>query len=598
MFAPGLEVLMKRALKIVGIVLAVLIVIILVLPFMVNVNDYRPRIESELTNALGRNVTVGNLSLSLWSGSLAADNIAIADDPSFNKSPFIQAQKLDVGVELVPLILSKTIHITNLTLTDPQVNLLRDRSGKWNFSTLGSASPTKKTGAPPPSSAGQAPPPGNEAKKTSPATPSEKAAEKPNEASNPKSESSIEQNLSVGKLSIKGGQISVADTKAPAKAHVYKNVDLTVKDFSYTSQFPFSLTADLPGGGNAKLDGTAGPINSNDASMTPLEAKIRVKGFDFAASGFVDPSSGMSGVANFDGTIDSNGTQAKSNGDATLERLKLSPKGAPAQRTVNMKYQTTYEMEKQTGELQGDVIVGKAIAKLTGTYDLQGDSPVLHSKLNADNMPVDDLETLLPALGVTLPSGSSLQGGTLSADMTINGPVDKLVITGPVKLVNTKLHGFDLGSKMSAISMLSGVKTGSDTVIQTFSSNVRVAPTGIQTENVNLVVPSLGTVTGNGTVSPSNALDYKMKASLSGGAVSGVSSLAGMGGKGASGGIPFFIQGTASDPKFVPDVKGMLSSGIGKNLGKGLGSQIPGGQTGQGAVDAIGGLFGKKKKPQ
>jgi len=590
---------MKRALKIVGIVLAVLIVIVLVLPFVVNVNDYRPRIEVELTNALGRNVTVGNLSLSLWSGSLAADNIAIADDPSFSSSPFIKAQQLNVGVELVPLILSKTIHITNLTLTDPQVNLLRDRSRKWNFSTLGTASPAKKTGATPPSSAGQAPPPsGAEAKKTSPATPSESPAQNPNDAANPKSESSIEQNLSVGKLSIKGGQISVADAKAPAKAHVYKNVDLTVKDFSYTSQVPFSLTADLPGGGNAKLDGTAGPINSTDASMTPLQAKISVKGFDFAASGFIDPSSGMSGVANFDGTIDSNGTQAKSNGDATLERLKLSPKGAPAQRTVNMKYQTTYEMEKQTGELQGDVIVGKAVAKLTGTYDLQGESPVLHSKLNADNMPVDDLETLLPALGVTLPSGSSLQGGTLSADMTINGPVDKLVITGPVKLVNTKLHGFDLGSKMSAISMLSGVKTGSDTIIQTFSSNVRVAPAGIQTENVNLVVSSLGTVTGNGTVSPSNALDYKMKASLSGGAVSGVSSIAGMGGKGASGGIPFFIQGTASDPKFVPDVKGMLSSGIGKNLGKGLGSQIPGGQTGQGAVDAIGGLFGKKKKPQ
>ena len=587
---------MKRALKIVAIVVAVLIVIVLVLPFVVNVNDYRPRIESELTNALGRNVTVGNLSLSLWSGSLAADNIAIADDPSFSKSPFIQAQKLDVGVELVPLILSKTIHITNLTLTNPQVNLLRDRSGKWNFSTIGAASPTKKTGAPPPSSAGQPPPTsGSEAKKTSPASPSESPSQNPNEASNPKSESSIEQSLSVGKLSIKGGQISVADTKAPAKAHVYKNVDLTVKNFSYSSQFPFTLTADLPGGGSEKLDGTAGPINPNDASMTPLQAKVSVKGFDFAASGFIDPSSGMSGVANFDGTINSDGTQAKSNGDATLERLKLSTKGAPAQRTVAMKYQTTYEMEKQTGELQGDVIVGKAVAKLTGTYDLQGDSPVLHLKLNADNMPVDDLETLLPALGVTLPSGSSLQGGTLSADMTINGPVDKLVIVGPVKLVNTKLHGFDLGSKMSAISMLSGVKTGSDTVIQTFSSNVRVAPTGIQTENVNLVVPSLGTVTGSGTVSPSNALDYKMKASLSGGAVGGVSSLAGMGGKGASGGIPFFIQGTASDPKFVPDVKGMLSSGIGKNLGKGLGSQIPGGQTGQGAVDAVGGLFGKKK---
>jgi AsmA protein len=261
-----------------------------------------------------------------------------------------------------------------------------------------------------------------------------------------------------------------------------------------------------------------------------------------------------------------------------------------------LKYQTTYELQKQTGQLQADVMVGKAVAKLSGTYDLHGDSPVLNMKLNADNMPVDDLETLLPALGVTLPAGSSLQGGTLSADMTVNGPVEKLVITGPVKLANTKLHGFDMGSKMSAISMLSGVKTGPDTTIQTFSTNVHVAPSGIQTSNVNLVVPSLGTVTGDGTVSAANALDYKMKADLNGTAVSSVSALAGLGGKGAS--IPFFIQGTASDPKFVPDVKGMLSSGLGKGLGKNLGSQIPGGQNAQGVVNAIGGLLGKKKKPQ
>lgn len=584
---------MKLALKIVGIVIALLIVAILVLPFVVNVNDYRPRIESELTNALGRNVTVGNLSLSLWSGSLAAENIAIADDPSFSSSPFIKAQTLNVGVEVLPLVLSKTLHITELTLSQPQVNLLRDRAGKWNFSTIGTASPTKKTGAAPPSSAGQAPPPsGAETAKTSPSTP----AENPKEASSPKSEQSIEQNLSVGKLSIKDGQVSIADTARANKPHVYKNVNVTVKDFSYTSQFPFTLTADLPGGGNINLDGNAGPINPSDASITPVQAKLDVKGLDVDASGFMDPSSGISGVANFNGTLNSNGTEAQSSGDATIDRLKVSPKGSPAQRSVALKYQTTYELQKQVGNIKADVTVGKAVAKLSGNYDLHNDSPALSMKLNADNMPVDDLETLLPALGVTLPSGSSLQGGTLSADMSVNGPVEKLVITGPVKLVNTKLHGFDMGSKMSAISMLSGVKTGSDTEIQTFSSNVHVAPAGIQTSNVNLVVPSLGTVTGDGTVSPANALDYKMKAALNGTAIGGASALAGLSGKGAT--IPFFIQGTAADPKFVPDVKGMLGSGLGNSLGKNLGSQVPGGQGAQGVVNSIGGLFGKKKKPQ
>src|SRR5439155_2313880 len=140
---------MKRALKIVAIVIGVLIVVVVALPFIVNVNNFRPRIESELTTALGRKVTVGNLSLSLWSGSLAADDIAIADDPGFSTSPFIKAKSLDVGVEIIPLILSKTLHVTDLTLSQPQVALLRDRSGKWNFSTLGNAAPAKKGGAAP-----------------------------------------------------------------------------------------------------------------------------------------------------------------------------------------------------------------------------------------------------------------------------------------------------------------------------------------------------------------------------------------------------------------------------------------------------------------
>jgi AsmA protein len=564
---------MKRALKIVAIVIGVLIVVVLALPFIVNVNNFRPRIESELTTALGRKVSIGNLSLSLWSGSLAADDIAIADDPAFGNAPFIRAKSLGVGVEVMPLIFSKTLHITDLTLTQPQVTLLRARSGRWNFSTLGNASPQAKQSAPPTS----APP--TAAQKSSP--PAESG-----------SEQSFQQNLSVGKLSIKDGVVSIGDSDTSAKPRVYKNVNVTVKNFAFTSQFPFTLSADLPGGGTLKLDGTGGPINPSDAAATPLQAKVNVKGLDVAASGFVDPSSGISGVANFDGTVTSDGKQANSSGNATADKLKLSPKGSPAQKTVNLKYATTYDLQKQTGRLtQGDVSVGKAVAKLGGTYDLNGDIASLNMKLNADNMPVDDLETMLPPLGVTLPSGSSLQGGTLSSDLTIVGPVSKLVITGPVKLADTKLHGFDMGSKMSAISALAGIKTGQDTAIQVFSSNVHVAPSGIQTENVNLVVPSIGTLTGAGTVSPENALDYKMTASLNGTGVSALSQFAGVGG-GKGGSIPFFIQGTAANPKFVPDVKGMLGS----QLGSKLGSQVPGGQNGQNVVNSITGMFGKKKK--
>src|SRR5207248_10217319 len=127
--------------------------------------------------------------------------------------------------------------------------------------------------------------------------------------------------------------------------------------------------------GNVKLDGTAGPINSSDAALTPFQAKLNVKGLDLAASGFVEQSSGIAGIANFDGTVNSDGNEAHSAGNASADKLKFSPKGSPAQRTVTMRYATVYGLQKQAGKLtQGDVTVGKAIAKLSGTYDLHGES--------------------------------------------------------------------------------------------------------------------------------------------------------------------------------------------------------------------------------
>jgi AsmA protein len=174
--------------------------------------------------------------------------------------------------------------------------------------------------------------------------------------------------------------------------------------------------------------------------------------------------------------------------------------------------------------------------------------------------------------------------------------VNQLVIAGPVKLANTKLAGFDMGSKFSSVAALAGAKTGPDTSIQNFSTQVHYSPSGIQTSNVNLVLPALGTMQGNGTVSPQNELDYKMTANFNGSVVGGLTKMAGVSGNGAT--VPFSITGTASNPKFMPDVKGMLSNQLGNQLKKNLGSQVPGGQNGQGVVDAIGGLFGKKKPKQ
>ena len=106
----------KRWLRIAGVVIAVLVLILVALPFLVNVNSFRPKIEEEASAALGRKVTLGNLKLSLFSGTVEADDIAIADNPVFSNKPFVTAHLLKVGVELMPLIFSKQIKVAEVSL--------------------------------------------------------------------------------------------------------------------------------------------------------------------------------------------------------------------------------------------------------------------------------------------------------------------------------------------------------------------------------------------------------------------------------------------------------------------------------------------------
>ena len=71
-----------------------------------------------------------------------------------------------------------------------------------------------------------------------------------------------------------------------------------------------------------------------------------------------------------------------------------------------------------------------------------------------------------------------------------------------------------MGSKMTAISALSSVKTGKDLDIDKMTTNLRVAPDGLRVDNFLAVVPSLGNLAGAGTVDAKNQLDFKMAATL------------------------------------------------------------------------------------
>ena len=544
----------RKIIYIAGGVVVVLLVGLLILPFVIDVNQFRPQIESAADSALNRKVTIGNISLSLLSGGVSVEDLAVSDDPAFDAGAFLKAKSVNVSVEMMPLIFSRALKVTGLIINDPEVTLLRASSGTWNFSTLGAAG--AKT---PPASAANA-------------------------------NSGAPADVSVGRLQIANGKILIGNVGSAARSE-YDGVNLDASDLSYTTQFPFQLTATTPGNGSLKVSGKAGPLNQNDEQQTPLEANLELHNFDAVLSGFVDPASGIAGLLDFTGGLNSDGQTVNSKGKIQASKVQLAPGGSPAKNTLQVDYDTDYVLKTQAGRLkQGDVHIGKALAHLTGTFGRAGESMSVQLKLNGENMPAPDLEATLPALGVTLPSGASLQSGALSANLTIAGPVDRLVTTGHVNLADAKLTGFDLGSKLGALSSFAGMPKGSDTVIQTFSSDVRVAPEGIRTDNLNIVVPAIGSLAGSGTISAKQTLDYKMVARLANSAspLGGLVKLASAGS--STGGIPFKIQGTTSSPSFIPDLAGMTGG-----LAKGLAApptSIPGVQNLGGA---IGGLFGKKK---
>ena len=534
---------MKKLLIIFGSIVALLVLAVVALPFLVDAEKFRPMVESKAKEAVGRQITIGKMEMSLFKGGVVLNDVVVADDPAFSKSPFIQAKSLTVGVEMMPLIMSRDVRVTSVVLDEPQINIVRNNAGKWNFDSLGAATKEEHKG------------------------------------------SSSNQDLTVQNLNVAHGRISVTQG---SKARVYDDVNVSLKNFSEKSVFPFSVDMKTPGGGSMAMEGEAGPLAHGDMTQTPMHGTIKVENLDLASSGFMAPESGVAGIVDFDGTVKSDGKTLHSEGKSSAKNLRLVKGGAPAHQVVHVDYASDLNLAEKRGTLtRADISAGNggAPAHVTGNFSTHGDTTVLDAKLKASRMPIDTIEGLLPALGVVLPAGSQLQGGTVNADLAVQGPIDRLVTTGPIDIANAKLAGFNLKSKASGIGALAGIPSGSDMMIQALSSKLRVAPEGIRADAIQLVVPGVGTLTGDGVIGSNNSLNFKMRAKLAngGGAMGQLVNLSNMGM--AKGDIPFFIQGTTQNPVFLPDVAGMMGNSMKAPV-----------QGTQGLGNVLGGLFGKKKQ--
>jgi AsmA protein len=519
-------------------IVVLLLLAVLLVPLFINVNTFRPTLETQLSDALGRKVTLGNLSFSVFSGSLVADNISIADDPAFSSKPFLQAQSLHIGVEVLPLLLHRQLLVTSFVADSPSINLVHNAQGTWNFSDVGRTAGSR--------------------------------------TQNTQKESALP-NFTVGELKVVNGTASVSDVPPTGAPFTYSNLNLTVEEFSFAKSFPFVLSASLPAGGLLEVKGNAGPVDQKDASETPLNANISLKQFDPVAAGVIPASQGISMLADITAQVTSNGQSVTSNGTVQASRLKLVANGSPTPNPVNISYTIHHNLEARSGQINDvGINTGGVTVHVNGTYAMTGPQVTLALRLAAPNLPINQVEALLPAAGIRLPSGSSLQGGTLTANLAISGPANAPTISGPLEVDNTRLAGFDLSSKIGGLKPVSGTQGG--TQIQTLRANVNSSSQGTRVDNLYASIPGLGTATGAGTVAPQGALNFQVVAKLNtnSGALAGLSSVGGALGQvvstAAANGIPVHITGTTSSPVIQADLSQLLQ----KNAGNLLKQQILG----------------------
>ncbi|MGI9104506.1 MAG: AsmA family protein [Terriglobales bacterium] len=113
-----------------------LLLLAIVLPPLVNVGRFRPRVASVLGTALGRPVTIGEVSLRLFPRpGLQLQHVVVQDDPAFSAEPLLRADEVTAALRLGSLWRGR-LEIASISLSYPSLNLVRGPNGHWNLESL------------------------------------------------------------------------------------------------------------------------------------------------------------------------------------------------------------------------------------------------------------------------------------------------------------------------------------------------------------------------------------------------------------------------------------------------------------------------------
>src|ERR1700722_2317646 len=448
---------MRKVGIIVGIIVAVIVIAVVVVLAVFNPNDYKATIQTKLEQQLGRKVSLGDMSLGILPLRFKVANLSIADDPKFSNQPFIQTQLLSVSVKLMPL-LSKSVEVDSLSLERPNVNLIRNAQGVWNFASLGQTSATE---AAPPAKT----PPSTASAKTAPA---------------PASSSSSDQGFSLGELAINDGQVAITDLQDKRPKTVYDHIDIKLTDFAPTTPFNIEASVHLPGAGNQEvgLKGKGGPLAHDNPAATPFKGSLDLKNVEIAGlqkflqipalvktDGII---SGHTDIANESGKM-------SANGQITVDKPKVH--GIDVGYPINADYNATEDLTNDVLHIdKGAIKLGQTPINVTGTVNHKPTPAQLDVVLKANNVAIAEIARLAAAAGIAFAPGTTVNG-RINADIKAQGSAHE-----PARDDNIGGPSFQVPGKEIAKP------------VEVKAINIALTPTEIHSDNFN--------VTSGGTPAP------------------------------------------------------------------------------------------------
>jgi AsmA protein len=252
---------------------------------------------------------------------------------------------------------------------------------------------------------------------------------------------------------------------------------------------------------------------------------------------------------------------------------------------VSIQQDVEVDLATQAGTIkQADIAIGNAQLHATGTFSDERSTRTVDLQLNGPKLSLDELQAMLPALDVKLPVGAHLRGGEASVALRITGSKGAWAISGPLKASNFTLVGYNLASQLGSFGGLAGKTISSpDTSFRSLSLHVQISKAGIQVDHLEIDVPSVGSATGAGTISPTGEVNIPMMGTPAGGVAGGLTKMGAAGG-GNTGTVPILLHGTLDKPVYTTDTKAAARAMTS--------------QAAKGVEAKIGGLFSKKKKQQ